>query len=131
VTATRLADVGVRDSQPLVLSGGGEHLAQLLAVAFLELVAVVQGDAGVGDPSRQSIAYPLQLAKAGDSRRAGESRDAGVDVKARECLGREAGQLTLEAPDLPPQLGARQPLVVDLERNRLSFEQLKHEANRV
>jgi hypothetical protein len=94
-----------------VFGGRSEHVAQELAVTLLQLVALTQRDASLGDPSRQGVAHPLQLTEIGNSRRSCRAGRASVNPKSREGLGREAGQLALEAPDLAPQLGTSKSLV--------------------
>jgi hypothetical protein len=111
VAATRLADVGPGDSQPPVLGRRRQHLPQQLMVALLQLVALTQCDAGVRDSLRKGVSDALQLAEIGDPRRPRQSGNAGVDLESWESFGGEVRQLPLEAPDLAPQLGPRQPLV--------------------
>jgi len=116
VAAARLANVGTGDSQPLVLGGRGEHVAQQLAIVLLQLVALAQRDTSLGDPSRQGVAHSLQLTEVSNSRRSCRAGRASVNPKPREGLGRKTGQLPLEAPDLAPQLGTSKSLVtVDSE----------------
>jgi hypothetical protein len=111
VPAAGLADVGVGDAHPLVLGGGVEHAAQQLAVSSLELGLLAEGEAGGGDPLRQRVAHPLQLAEIRDPRLAAKSGDAGVDLDPREGLDHEARELALEAADLAAQLGTGEALV--------------------
>lgn len=116
VATARLADVGAGDSHPPVLGGRRQHLPQQLAVALLQLVAPAQCDAGIGDPRREGVPDALQLAEIGDPRRPRRRRDPRVHRESREGLGREPGQLSLEAPDLTPQLGPREPFVAAREK---------------
>jgi len=111
VAAARLADVGTGDSQPLVLGWRGEHVAQQLAVALLQLVALAQGDAGVRNPLGKRVPHALQLTEIGDSRRTCHCRNPGVYRNSRKGLGGEAGQLPLQATDLATQLDSPKPLV--------------------
>lgn len=111
VTAAWLPDVGPRDPHPLVLGRRRQHLPQQLAVALLQLVALAQCDASLRDPLGKGVSHALQLAEIGDSRRSRQGRNPGVYRESWKCLAREARQLPLEAPDLAPQLGAREPLV--------------------
>ena len=116
VATAPLPDVSPGDSQPPELGGRGEHVEQELAVALLQLVSLAQRVTSLGDPSRQGIAHPLQLTEVGDSRRPCRAGRASVNSNPREGLGREAGQLPLEAADLAPQLGTSKSLVtVDSE----------------
>jgi hypothetical protein len=80
----------------------GEHPFQGLVVAALQLSAPRERAVRAGDASGKGVADPLQLPKPGDPRRRRDGRDRGVDLHPREGLGEEAGQLTLEAPDLTP-----------------------------
>jgi hypothetical protein len=95
VAAARLANVGTGDSQPLVLGRRGEHVAQQLMVALLQLVSLTQRDAGVRDSLGKGISDALQPAEVGDPRRPRQSRNAGVDLEPREGLGGEVRQLPL------------------------------------
>lgn len=111
VAATRLADVGTGDPHPLVLGRRRQHLPQQLMVALLQLVLLTQRDAGLRDSLGKGVSDALQPAEVGDPRRPRQGRHAGVDLESWESLGGEVRQLPLEAPDLAPQLGPRQPLV--------------------
>lgn len=111
VATARLPNVSPGDAQPLVFGGRRQHFLQQLAVALLQLVALAQRDTSLGDPSRQGVAHPLQLTEVSNSRRSCRAGRASVNSKPREGLGREAGQLPLEAPDLAPQLGTSKSLV--------------------
>jgi hypothetical protein len=61
VPAARLADVGARDAQPLVLGGGLEHLPQELPVSALQLRPLAQLEPRGRDPGREGVAHPLEL----------------------------------------------------------------------
>jgi len=111
VATTRLPHVSPGDSQPLVFGGRGEHVTQELAVTLLQPVALAQRDTSLGDPSRQGVADSLQLTEVSNSRRSRRAGRASAHPKPREGLGRKAGQLPLEAPDLAPQLGTSKSLV--------------------
>lgn len=126
--ATRLANVGAGDPQPLVLSRCGEHVLEQLAVAGLEFVALPESDAGIGDPVRERVTDALELIEAGDAGLVEIGRHRGVDRQPRKGLGGEAGELVLEPADLAPQLGARQALVASnsKRRERVSIEQIRH-----
>jgi hypothetical protein len=63
VPASRLADIGTGDPQPLVLGRGDEHPLQQLAVGRLNLGSPGEGVAGRSDPCRQGIANLLQLSQ--------------------------------------------------------------------
>jgi hypothetical protein len=75
-------------------------------------LAVVRiADTSEPDSLRKGVSDALQLAEIGDPRRPRQSGNAGVDLESWESFGGEVRQLPLEAPDLAPQLGPRQPLV--------------------
>lgn len=132
MTATRLANVGTGDPQPLALGRRGEHVAQKLAIALLQLVAPAQRNASVRDPLGKGVSNALQLAEIGDPRRSGQSRNPGIYRKPWERLSRKVAQLPLEAPELAPQLGPGQPLAANSKRrdrlrlDHLSCEQVRH-----
>jgi hypothetical protein len=128
VTATGLAEVVARDAQPLEVLWAGKHPLQQLAVAGLELGAVLQGPAGVLDPIRESVANRLQLTEVERPRVARNGGHLGGEFEARECLGDQRGELPLEAADLAPQLGAGETLVAanSQRASRVSFEQIRH-----
>ena len=128
MTAARLAEIVARYAQPLEVLWAGEHPFQQLAVAGLELGSPPQGPARVLDPIGQGVANRLQLAQV---ERPGLARDGGHvggDFEPRESLGHQSGQLPLETTDLPPQLGAGEPLVAAYPQrtSRVSFEQIRH-----
>ncbi len=79
VAATGLADVGARDPQPLVLGRGGEHPFQQLAIARLELGALLQLAPHSAYSRRQRVADRLQVAKAQRPRLTRDGTDPGVD----------------------------------------------------
>ena len=127
MSATVLADVGTGDADPLVSGGVGEHALQQLAIALPELGLLGQRPTCIADPLGQRVAHPLELLQAGDPGRPLRRADAGLDRAQRESLGSQPRELTLEAPDLAAQLGAREALVASLKRNvSLSFEQTRH-----
>jgi hypothetical protein len=111
VAATRLADVGTRDSQPLVLGGRGQHFLEQVAVASLELVLLAKRDARFGDSSRQGVAHPLELFQPRDARLVERRRDPRVEGQAGEGLRAQGRELVLEAGDLTTQLDACEALV--------------------
>lgn len=111
VAATRLADVGAGDPQPLVLGGSAQHPLEQLAVAGLELGSFLKAAARNADPGRERVADRLEVAETQRPWLARESADAGVDLDTGKGVGEERAELRLETADLSPQLGARQPLV--------------------
>jgi hypothetical protein len=133
VSAPRLADVGVRDPHPLVLSGRGEHLLQQLAVARLHDGTLAQGHPRRRDPLGERVAHLLELLESGDPRRGKASRHVGIERQARKSLGREPAKLVLEPADLTAQLNPCEALVAPHPKRaeRLSFEQIRHRPNRV
>lgn len=102
MAATRLADVGARNPQPLVLGGRGQHAPQQLAVARLQLALRLQFQARSGDPLRERIAHPLELLETGNTRRMEAGRNGGVENQPRKRLGVEARKLVFEPGDLAP-----------------------------
>ncbi len=128
VAAARLTDVGACDPQPLVLGRGGQHPLEQLAIAGLELGALLQLKPGLADPRRQRVADNLQLAQAKRPRLTRNGADSGVDREARKGIGDEGAKLSFEAPDLTPQLSARKSLVpVEAKLSAyLSLKQIRH-----
>jgi hypothetical protein len=128
VAAPRLTDVGAGDPQPLVLGRLGQHLLEQLAIARLQFVLLVQGAPRDGDPIGKGVADPLQVLQVGDPRHVRAGRHLDVEDDAGKGLGREAGQLVLEAADLAPQLDAREALVAPHSKHRecVSIEQFWH-----
>lgn len=128
VAATWRADVVARDLHPLVLGGGRQHPLQQLAVAGLQLGALVELPASSADPGGQRVADGLELAQVQRPRPARYRRHRGVDLQPREGLGDKGAELVLEAPDLAPQLGPREPLVAtDPNRSaRVSIQEIRH-----
>lgn len=127
VTAAVLADVGAGNADPLVSGGVGEHARQQHPVAIPELGLPGERPACLADPLGERIAHALQLLEAGDPRRTRRGGHPGLDLAQWEGLGGQPGQLTLEAPDLTPQLGPREALVASLNSGvSLPFEQTRH-----
>ena len=126
--AAGLADVGMRDANPLVLGGRRQHLPQPLAIPRLQLGSLPQRKARRGDPCRQCVAHLLELLEAGDARLGEGGGNRGIDCDTRKGVGGEAGELVLKAADLAPQLGARQALVAShlKRRQRHPIEQIRH-----
>jgi hypothetical protein len=110
VAAAGLADVGAADPQPAVGGRVGKHLGEERAVGLLDGVALEQRAARLGDATRERIADLLQRAEVEHPRRA-RGGDPVRDVDAPEPLGDQPGELALQPPDLPAQLGAGQTLV--------------------
>ncbi|HKI67631.1 MAG TPA: hypothetical protein VJ989_10245 [Solirubrobacterales bacterium] len=111
MAAAGLADVGAADLQPLVLGRRVEHPLEQLAVAGLELRPFAQLDPGAGDPIGERVPNRLQLAEPQHPRLAGAGSYRGIDLDPRKRLGEKRPELRFQAPDLPPQLHSRQPLV--------------------
>jgi hypothetical protein len=111
-----------------VIGWRGQHPAQQLAVACLQLALLLEGDAGGSDPLGEGVAHLLQLVEAGDPRLGEMTGDGSVDGEAGECLDGEAGELMLEASDLAPQLSAREALVASNSKRRehVSIKQIRH-----
>lgn len=124
VPAAGFADLRAGDPHPLVLGRRVEHSPKQLAVASLEILALVEGLASHGDPLGQRIAHPLELFQPRDPRLARPAGNRGVDLQPRKGLRPQPRELVLEAPDLTPQLGSCKPLVASNPKRyeRLSFE---------
>jgi len=131
VAAARLAHVGARDTQPLVLRGSREHFLEQVAVPSLQLIALPERQVGLPNPLRQRVAHALELVEAGDPRLAEASRDAGVEREPRKRSRAEARKLMLETTDLTSQLGAGKALVAPYPKRcqRVSVEQIRHRTN--
>lgn len=128
MAAARLADVGTRDSQPLVLPRGCQHATQQLTVAGLEFIPLAERQPRGGDPLGQCVPHLLELIEARDSGLAEVGSDTGVEIQPGKGLGAKAGELMLQAADLAPHLSAREALVASnaKRRKRVSFEQIRH-----
>ena len=117
MAAAGLAEVCPGDAQPLVLARGGEHPLEHVAVGGLELGALGEGAACVGDPACEDVTDLLQLTEADQTRPPAVDGNSRIDGEAREGLRGKMVQLLLEAADLAPQLGAGQTLVaIDASR---------------
>ena len=128
VSATRFANIGARDSQPLVLGGRSQHAAQQLAIAGLQFALRLQRNARHSDPLGKRVAHLLELIEAGNPRFGEVTANRGIDDDARKGLDGETGELVLEAGNLAAQLGAREALIAShpKRRERLSIEQIRH-----
>jgi hypothetical protein len=105
-----------------------KHAPQQLAVVGLNLRLLAQRNPGPGDPLGEFIANLLELFETGDPRLGEMSLDAGVEIKPRKGLYREAGKLVLETTDLPAQLSPREALIASHAKlsKRVSIEQIRH-----
>jgi hypothetical protein len=110
VAAAGQAEVGAADAQPVVALRGGEHVVEQLTGGLLELLALDQRPAGVGDAAGERVAALLQLTEVEHPRRT-RGGDPVRHVDPAEALGHQPGELQLEPADLPAQLGPRGPLV--------------------
>jgi hypothetical protein len=124
--AAGLADVGTADPHPPVLLGRLDQVAQELAVGGLDLSALGEDEARLGDPVGKLVADGLQLAEVEDPRLAGEGAHRGVDPDSAEGLSEEPGQDALETADLTAQLAASQTLVGSRMKKAVSLEQFPH-----
>lgn len=133
MAASGLAEVGARDPQPLEPGGLGEHLLEQLPVVGLERGPLGESATDGGDPRRQGVADLLELPEADQARLPRGGGHARIDGKARKGLRREPPQLSLEAADLSPQLGAGETLVAAYASlgKGVSVEQLLHDPIRV
>jgi hypothetical protein len=110
-----------------VLRGGLDHAAQQLPVCRLDPLAIREGLPGASDAVGEGVSHALELVEAGEPGAGGRDGNPDFDLDPRKRLGRELGQLSLEAADLAAKLGAGEVLVAaDSKRNRLSFEQIRH-----
>ena len=119
--AAGLADVvRGRSCTHLNSAGVGEHpLAAARGCAVSTSARSLERQARLGDPRRERVAHPLQLAEAEHPRLGRDGGDPQSISTRAEGLGEEAGELALEAADLAPQLGAREALVApDAKRQR-------------
>ncbi|MFN8164309.1 MAG: hypothetical protein U0R26_10890 [Solirubrobacterales bacterium] len=131
--AAGLADVVAGHLHPLEFRRRRQHAPQQLAVAGLHSGALAQGQPRLGDPVGQLVSQALQLAEVEDSGLGRDRADPVTHLDPAERLGEEPGELTLEAPDLPPQLVAGEALV-DRGRDEaeaVSFEQIRHRPHSV
>jgi hypothetical protein len=110
VAAARQAEVGAADPHPAIGGGLGEHRLDQLRVGPLELTALDQGAARLGDPGGERVAQLLQLAEVEHPRRPG-GLDPVRDDHPPEPLGDQPRQLQVELADLAAQLGAGGKLV--------------------
>jgi hypothetical protein len=128
VPATWEAEVLPRDSHPLEVLRGGEHLLDQLPVLRLDPGALGEGSVRLGDPLGQPVANRLQLPKVENPRGGGERLDAMRHLGATEGLAEEAGQLRLETADLAAQLQPRPSLVdPDPEPGEILSQQSGHQ----
>jgi hypothetical protein len=126
--AARQAELVAADPDPLEVRRRGDHFAHQLLVGGLEVGALAQGPASVGDPLGQLVAQPLQLTEVEDARLWRHRGDAVLDRGMAEGGGEEAGELPLEPADLASQLDPGGALV-DLDGRRpkaLGSQQIWH-----
>ncbi|HEV7563630.1 MAG TPA: hypothetical protein VGO24_09015 [Solirubrobacterales bacterium] len=132
-TATGLADVAAGDYDPLEVRRRREHRPQQLTVRGLGSVATLEGLTRVRHPPRQPVPHRLQPTEIKQSRLAmGHARRLRwLELDPAEGVAVEAGELTLEAGDLRPQLGAGEALV-DWRPERgktVPVEQIRHQTS--
>jgi hypothetical protein len=114
VLAAGLADVLVRDPDPLVLGRVLGHLLDQLPVLLLDVGVVVEPALDVLQPDRERIADLLQLVD-GEQPGAAHSGNAELDPLSGKGRAEQPRELELHRGDLPPQIGARGALVVLVE----------------
>jgi hypothetical protein len=109
VLAARLADVLVCDPHPLVALGLEQHLLDPAALLVLEVGALGERAAAVGDALHELVAELLELPQRED---AGASARAHAPVEALARVGRaeQRAELGLEARDLVEQGAAGRAL---------------------
>jgi hypothetical protein len=109
VLAVAVADVVVRDLDPRVARGLGDHALDQAAVLLFDVGAA--GDLGLSlaDADHERITDPLELGGAQDARPA-DSPDRPVDALAGKGRGPELRELLLEAGDLTAKLVAKRTI---------------------
>lgn len=110
-----LADVLVRDAQPPVTGGRGDHPLQEASVSLLDVGAPAELGPGVAQPHHERVAHPLQIADREHARPAG-----GADAPGEAGTGKgrleQLAELALELRDLAPKVVAGGPLLRRSER---------------
>jgi hypothetical protein len=112
VPAAGLADVLVRDADPLVGVRVGAHALDQGAHLVLAGGALAECGAGVDQAGEQPVADVLELIDGEDPWAAARSGDSELDPRARERRSEQAAELGLQCRDLPAQLLTRVALVV-------------------
>ena len=117
--AAGLADVRIGDAHPLVGGGIAQHVLDELAVARLDLGAVVERAARLVQPVGEVVAELLELAQA-QQPRAAAPVDAELDARARVSGDEGGGELGLDLGDLLAKRASGGKLVTldDERRNR-------------
>jgi hypothetical protein len=112
VLALALADVLVRDPDPVVPVRVRDHLLDQQAVRLLDVRAASDLGLRLADPDDERVADALEIGCAEHARPAGGA-DAPVDPAAREGSDPELAELPLEPGDLGAELVADPTLLVD------------------
>ena len=115
VPAAGLADVLVRNADPLVGIRVGAHPLDQGAHLVLARGALAERGAGVDQPGEQPVAYTLELIDGEDPGAPARRRDAELDPRARKRRGEKATELGFQRRDLAAQLLAGVALVVLVE----------------
>jgi hypothetical protein len=110
--APGLADVLVREAQPAMATGLGDHRLEQAAIRLLDVGAAAELDTGVTQARGKRIAYALEIAEAEYARAAGGAHTP-IEALARKGLGEDAAELGLQAGDLTAQVAARRTTVSD------------------
>ena len=105
VLALAVADVFVRDLNPGIALGLGDHALHEAAVSLLDVGTPRDLGLGLADADQERVANPLQLSSAEDAGAANGS-DRPVDSLSGEGRSPELGELLLEAGDLAAKLVA-------------------------
>lgn len=106
--AAALADVLVRDLNPTVLAGVGDHALDQSAIALLGIDATRELGPGRGNALGKPVTHALEVADA-EHARAARRGHAPLEVPAGERGREDLAQLALEACDLAPEVGAGPP----------------------
>jgi hypothetical protein len=112
VLALALADVLVRDPDPVVPVRVRDHLLDQQAVRLLDVRAASDLGLRLADPDDERVADALEIGRAEHARPAGGA-DAPVDPAAREGGDPQLAELPLEPGDLAAELVADPALLVD------------------
>lgn len=106
--ASRLPDLVVRDQQPPVSGGVGEHVLEQPAAPILAVQLRPQLAAHMREMSGDLIAEHLQLGDREDPGTVHRPPDSPFDSAAGERGCEQTRELTLHGGDLPPELALQE-----------------------